>query len=62
MSDFNDPDNCLGRLFLANIIPAPVPSLQLAVRWGEFDSALCKLPDRIEVLETEVSALEKGVG
>lgn len=59
MSDYNDPDNCLDRLFLAGIIPAPVPSGQYTVHWGEFAAALCALLDRIEKLENE---LREGAG
>jgi hypothetical protein len=50
----NDPHDCLDKLFLVGIIPAPIPSLQLSVRWIDFASAICKLLDRIEKLEAEL--------
>ena len=59
MTQYNDPDNCLDRLFLLNIIPAPVQP-QYTVRWLDIAPALGALLARIEALENEVSALKKG--
>lgn len=58
VNEINDPHDCLDKLFLSGMIPAPIPGWQLSVRWIDFAPVACRLLGRIEKLEAEVATLK----